>query len=1014
VPSDLTTLERWFLRLALGFTLAVPAMLWTLAAGLSTGHDYTLSVELTSPADGALQVFFDRGAGITEQESAVIPVRRSDGPQAYEVPLPPGQYRLLRIDPPAGGGTFVLSNPRILDRRGAEVATIPLASIAAGAQATTTASAAGLVISTPVGANDPQLVWTPSTLPLSLPRDAASAVRLAGACLGWLVVIVALVVLAGRVLAPLEGPCREWLERAAYNGVRHPRAAIAAAAALSTLLAMYPVILLGKSLVSPNNGGSVLLYDRPPYTPGGHDLLVEDPRGTDTGAGMWAFVPYSHVQRMALLEGELPLWNRFNATGRPLWGQGQSMMLDPLHWPVLLFANPAVGWDVKFVLHRFAFALATGLCVLALTRSWAAGALIAALTPFLGIYLFRLNHPGQFALTYVPWVVSAWSAMSAALAWRGMVRAAVVLAIASALVLFAAPPKEAAVVLLCAHSMGVLMCLWAPESWSLLLRRASVASAAGIVCLLIAAPHWLVFSDTLRASLTNYDVPAARFATWPFALSLAFGALAPGVLLPGASAVVAALSVAALCGGRSVWSRPALASTTIAPAVVTAIAFGAVPADVIARIPLLGNLHQIDHSFLTTASALLPLAAGAGLVALWSSPSPRRWLTAVAACAIALGAIVPASGGAASLAQFVEVWTLLAAGVVAMAGIVVVGVARKRPNPLTITTMAAIGVMAAAPNALHVPGATGRVGAMAIQPRDRVDLDGNGPVVDALQAGEGGPWRSAGVGLTLFPGSQALYELEGISGPDALRLPHYEALLTAAGFEPMWDWAALVRTGDIGRAGPILDMLGVRFLLARPEDAPPGADALAVRDGGRLTAVRRPSAWPRVFFASHVATHASLDQFLAALAAAPGPFASIDATDQHAQSLATALPRLQNQTGSAVAAVTDVALGPNSTRFRANAPGPGVIVLMEAWMPDDFVATLDGRPVPYLRVNHAFKGIVVPASGAWTVEFRYRPVRWRLSLLLAGIGIVLLASVAFAAKGGKPSGKLSGASQPAR
>jgi hypothetical protein len=73
-----------------------------------------------------------------------------------------------------------------------------------------------------------------------------------------------------------------------------------------------------------------------------------------------------------------------------------------------------------------------------------------------------------------------------------------------------------------------------------------------------------------------------------------------------------------------------------------------------------------------------------------------------------------------------------------------------------------------------------------------------------------------------------------------------------------------------------------------------------------------------------------------------------------------------------------------------------VIVLGEAYYADDFQARLDGRPVPYFPVNHAFKGILVESPGEHTVAFRYRGQHFGLSLRLAQAGLVLLAGFALA------------------
>jgi len=106
--------------------------------------------------------------------------------------------------------------------------------------------------------------------------------------------------------------------------------------------------------------------------------------------------------------------------------------------------------------------------------------------------------------------------------------------------------------------------------------------------------------------------------------------------------------------------------------------------------------------------------------------------------------------------------------------------------------------------------------------------------------------------------------------------------------------------------------------------------------------------------------------------------------------------KLGKHEGRAVPA-TDYVLTTNGTSFRVEASGPGLAVLTETYMPDDFRATLNGATVPYLRVNHAFKGVVIPAAGVWNVSFVYRPRLWNVAWAAAAVGGLVAAVVAFAA-----------------
>ena len=68
-------------------------------------------------------------------------------------------------------------------------------------------------------------------------------------------------------------------------------------------------------------------------------------------------------------------------------------------------------------------------------------------------------------------------------------------------------------------------------------------------------------------------------------------------------------------------------------------------------------------------------------------------------------------------------------------------------------------------------------------------------------------------------------------------------------------------------------------------------------------------------------------------------------------------------------------------------------VLTESYLKDDFRATLNGKAVPYFRVNHAFKGVSIPSAGVWDVTFIYRPRHWTIAWICAAVGMLLAVSL---------------------
>jgi hypothetical protein len=89
---------------------------------------------------------------------------------------------------------------------------------------------------------------------------------------------------------------------------------------------------------------------------------------------------------------------------------------------------------------------------------------------------------------------------------------------------------------------------------------------------------------------------------------------------------------------------------------------------------------------------------------------------------------------------------------------------------------------------------------------------------------------------------------------------------------------------------------------------------------------------------------------------------------------------------------------PPAVRFQAPAPGEvvvdvetdsdGLLVVADAFHPD-VRATLDGVSVPLLRVNHAFRGVVVP-RGRHQVQMRYRVAALREGLFVSALGLILV------------------------
>jgi hypothetical protein len=183
---------------------------------------------------------------------------------------------------------------------------------------------------------------------------------------------------------------------------------------------------------------------------------------------------------------------------------------------------------------------------------------------------------------------------------------------------------------------------------------------------------------------------------------------------------------------------------------------------------------------------------------------------------------------------------------------------------------------------------------------------------------------------------------------------------------------------------PLYDMLNVRYFLDVPQPVRPEMAAVETRRFD-LDVAQNPGAWPRAFFVENIARYNRVEQFVEMLRQKKSnPFAAEQATGETVAA-----------GESAVVPARDYRLTTNTTTFTVDAPAAGVAVLTEAFVPNDFRVTLDGAPVEYFRVNHAFRGVRIPVAGRHVVSYSYWPRHFTLSLVLAGIGLLLLGAWSF-------------------
>ena len=264
------------------------------------------------------------------------------------------------------------------------------------------------------------------------------------------------------------------------------------------------------------------------------------------------------------------------------------------------------------------------------------------------------------------------------------------------------------------------------------------------------------------------------------------------------------------------------------------------------------------------------------------------------------------------------------------------------------------------------------------------------PVPILQQVAKAAPGRV--LGCDCLPANLAymcgLRDVRGYDSVDPARLVELE-MLAADPRSTVPDYARTqwliprmtVTSGGDVQLSPILDMLGVRYLVFRGMPDPKTRPVFQDPD---YWVLENPDAMPRAYIpwrVEQVADNAARLRKLASPDFDPRDVAYVEAP--------------VNLTAPGRGTVEILGEIPTRVTLSFRAETPSLVVLADLW-DKGWRAWLNGQRVPILRANHALRGVVVPA-GTGRLEFRYEPASFAWGLRLAGVAAaVVLAWFGFA------------------
>jgi hypothetical protein len=508
----------------------------------------------------------------------------------------------------------------------------------------------------------------------------------------------------------------------------------------------------------------------------------------------------------------------------------------------------------------------------------------------------------------------------------------------------------------------------------------------------MSAPLWLSFLVALGDSYTGYAEPRVE----PYDTRELIGLFeelfasqsrdGETVAMPSTNGLVLLGVLAWVAVWRGRWWHDRVGSSLALVAVgLAAFAFGWVPGAWITATPFLGNIIHTGNTFSSVLIVLLAVLGGWGFAAIAPAArraDPRQGLIVVLLAA-GLAVLFVLVDRPASSRFFLPYVTSLGLASLALIASAWVSARWRQPSVLLAGLLLALPLLFWR----HAQWTTTPFDRYVFNPGERVDLRAASAAVELVNAVQSEPGRVIGLHGNLFPSYPIALGWEGLYGAEALRSPTYRELADAVPLPGVGTWAHRLTAREARELLPILDLLNVTHYLATPGHAEP-PDHLTLLARHDLDVFASESAWPRAYFTDRIHAYDSVDDFVAQVRHAPvGEWrAAVQQDDPEVPGVVKGL--LRRRTNQSVPARNYV-LTPNTTSFTIDAPGPGVVVLTEAYFPGHFRLRVDGEPAGYFRVNHAFKGLLVTQAGTYHITYTYWPVHFTLSLWLMLLGVVL-------------------------
>ncbi|HEY9721802.1 MAG TPA: YfhO family protein [Oscillatoriaceae cyanobacterium] len=694
-------------------------------------------------------------------------------------------------------------------------------------------------------------------------------------------------------------------------------------------------------------GASMLPYQDAMYGPMPVPGALPGRGGQDSTPELYN-QPWDTLAWNEMASGQLPLWQPYNAFGKPLLASAQAAPFNPLK---LLFAfggakGPAEAW---FLVMRLAIA---GVGVLLLARKLGlaplGGVLAAVGFMFNGTFIYHFQYSDTTVFVILPWLMLSAERMLEAPKWRRTAEFGLLIGLTGLL----GHPESA---LFAAASAVVSVALGAR------LRRRMFALLA-LACLLgagVAACTVLPMFELVRAAdsyLLHSNTPWQP--AWGFSYAqkagMLFSHLLTGTATDGfrfnPSIGVLGLGLAPLGLGIRRLNRSVLALVAIA-GLGFLVGF---PGQQLALLPF--PIHSVYMPPLL--SLALALLGGTGLDRVVRSPKRYAPLAIGSLALLVASRIGLIGGGLLGMRVF-----LVSSGI-ALVALALMWIRPRRFWPPVLVASACLQL-----------GWNARL----TNPPQPLFEYATTPILRYLQS-QHAPTRVAGRLRALMPDTNVMYRLDSLDSYEVFNIERYSRFMGVLDGIPCGNFQETSLTSGFTPA--LLSLANVKYLLVpdpQPKTGPLASYPIRMRQG-HLALRENPGALPRAW----VSYEADFVPDEATAAKILGATPSRWLTQVLLETPGGKAPAGWQDAASGITSVQLLWRNSQDVTLEATLTHPGWLVLSDIYYPG-WKAEVDGKPAQILPADVAFRAVYL-TPGTHRVVFTYAS-----RIVALGFGVTLLA-----------------------